>query len=317
MTEPAAEGGVLVLADDSAAAMSAVRVASDVAGALARPLAILGVSRGSAADAPITSAIAEAQAYAQTRVASLEAIQATGEVLEVAQRRVSESPTSLVVIGANFRGGDPRHGVASRVWRIVKALEPPVLVVPAGTAELRRCLFCTGGERFIEEGAGFAARLAAALGAAVTVFHVSPHAPAMYGGRLEREEEDADEFLASNSRVARNVRRQIEIFRGAGVRTEFRVAGGDVVREVVSEIGREAPDLVIVGSSPARGAIRAYVLGDLTREILARARKPFLVLRSRQPGFWAEVWKSLTEGAAAGAARTDAASERAQHEGDA
>jgi nucleotide-binding universal stress UspA family protein len=289
-------GQILVLVDESPGARSAVRLSTEIARALGHTLTLLGVSSGAGEAAAIESALADARDHAKSRVASLEVVQATGELIEIARRRVSETTTDLVVLGANLRPTDPARAFAARIWRVVKALSPPVLVVPAGCESVQRCLFCTGGERFIEEGAAFAATVVAGLGAEVTVFHVSPHAPAMFGGRFEEEEASSDVFLATNSRVSRNVRRQIEIFRAAGARTDFRVAGGDVVGQVLEEIRSGRPDLVIVGSVPTRGRVQTYVLGDLTREIVSRARRSFLVLRSKAPGFWSEMWKSFSNG---------------------
>ena len=293
-----ATGQVLVLVDESPGARSAVRIGSEFARALGRTLALLGTASGSVESSAIEAALSEARASASERVASVETVQASGELIATVRRRVSETRTALVVLGANPRPEDPERVLSGRIWRIVKALSPPVLVVPAGCESVKRFLFCTGGERFIEEGAAFAAAAAAGLSGEVTVFHVAPHAPAMYGGRFEREEASAADFLGTNSRVSRNVRRQIELFRAAGARTSFRVAGGDVVAQVLEEIRREKPDVVIVGSVPTRGAMQTYVLGDLTREIVARAHRPFLVLRSRAPGFWSELWNAFRDGAA-------------------
>jgi nucleotide-binding universal stress UspA family protein len=137
----------------------------------------------------------------------------------------------------------------------------------------------------------FAARLARGLGAAVTVFHVSPVVPGIFGDRLEKEEENAEQFLNSNSRIARHVKAQVEIFRGAGVDTKVRVRTGDVVEGVLEEVRTGGHDLVVVGSSPTHGALRTYLLGDVTREIVTLSSRPFLVLRSRQPAFWETLWK--------------------------
>ncbi len=295
MTQTGASGQILVLTDGSPAANSAARVATEIARRLGCSLAILGVSGGPGDDARIAEAVAAAQAHARSRVPSIETIQATGELLAVASRRVRESPTSLVVLGAGRRPGQTPARLASRVWTIVKTLSPPVLIVPEEEAGLASFLFCTGGARYIEEGARFAARMAASVGARVTVFHVSPHAPAMYGDRMEREGGSAETFLKSNSRLARNIRRQIEIFSEAGASTDFRVSVGDVADAVAREVRRGGHDLVIVGSSPTRGTIRTYVLGNVTHDIMTLTRPSFLVLRSSQPGFWAEIWRILTE----------------------
>jgi len=293
---------ILVLADDSPAAVGAVRAATQIAAGIGLPLAILGVSGDSAEDAPIEAALSGAYDYARQQLPSVETVRSTGDLFEVASRRVSETPTALVVVGAHARPEQARRRVAPGVWRLVRELAPPVLVTPPGDFSVKSALFCTGGERFIEEGARFAARIAAALQAAVTVFHVSPDLPGMYGDSLRDGEVSPKEFLASNSRLARNVARQIDIFRTAGAETTLRLATGDVVRRVLEETRRRGHTLLIVGSSPIRGALQTYMLGNRTREIVEAAGRPFLVLRSAPAGFWAEFWRSLKEGPTTGAA---------------
>jgi nucleotide-binding universal stress UspA family protein len=291
-----------VLADDSPAAETAVHAATQIAAGIGLPLAILGVSGSSAEDAPIEAALARAYDYTRQRLASVETVRSTGDLFEVASRRVSETPTALVVVGAHSRPGQARQRIAPGVWRIVRELAPPVLVTPPGDFSVRSALFCTGGEGFIEEGSRFAARIAAALQAAVTVFHVSPDLPGMFGDRLHESEVSPTEFLASNSRLARNVCRQIDIFRAAGVETTLRLATGDVVRQVLEEVRRGGHTLLIVGSSPIRGPLQTYMLGNRTRDIVGAAGRPFLVLRSAPAGFWSEIWRSLKKGAATRAA---------------
>ena len=250
MSDTTAPERVLALADGSPAAQAAVRAATEIAASLRVPLAILGVSGATDTgdEAAIESGLKAAHDHAKQKIVSVETIRATGDLLEVAERLVSEAPTALVVVGSHPRSATGRRRIAPSVWRLVRSLGPAVLVMPPREFAPRRALFCTGGERFIEQGARLAARVAAALGTTVTVFHVSPLVPAMYGDRMRQEELDPVEFLASNSRLARNIRRQIEIFRSAGVDVTLRLDAGDVVSRVIEEVRRAAPDLVIVGS---------------------------------------------------------------------
>lgn len=289
---------VLVLADDSPGAAAAVRTGTRIAEGLGEPLTILGVAADAEEDARIEAALAAAFAGARARIPEVEVIRATGDLLETATRRLEESPSALVVLGARWRPGEGHRRIGPGVWRLVHSLKPPVLVTPAGDRELRSALFCTGGERFIEDGARFAARILSAIGASVTVLHVLPSLPGMYGDRMREDEIDPAEFFASNSRTSRNVSRQVEIFRAAGVETALRLATGDVAGRVFEELRRGGHDLLIVGSSPQRGALRTYMLGDLSREIVGRAGRAFLVVRSKPPGLFAEIWRSLKEGAA-------------------
>lgn len=289
---------ILVLADESPGAAAAVRAGIRIATGLGDALTILGVAAGPAEDVKIEAALAAAFAEARERIPEVEVIRATGDLLETASRRLEESPSALVVLGARWRPGEGHRRIGPGVWRLVHALKPPVLVTPAGEGELRGALFCTGGERFIEDGARFAARILAGIRVSVTVLHVLPSLPGMYGDRMREDEVDVAEFLASNSRTSRNVKRQAEIFRRAGVETTLRLATGDVAQRVHEELRRGAHDLLIVGSSPQRGALRTYMLGDLSREIVGRAGRAFLVVRSKPVGFFSEIWRSLKEGAA-------------------
>ncbi|PYK03826.1 MAG: hypothetical protein DME66_11290, partial [Verrucomicrobia bacterium] len=55
-------------------------------------------------------------------------------------------------------------------------------------------------------------------------------------------------------------------------------------------------DLIVTGTSQARGLLRHYIMGDLTRSILNHANCPVLVARGRRPaatgGFW-DLFKRL------------------------
>lgn len=291
MSEATGAGQVLVLTDGSPAATGAVRIAGRIARALDQPLAILGVSAGAAEEPRVAAAVREAQTLVRPFVPTVVAVQTTGELLATANGRVAETPTSLVVLGASRLDRE----LPTRLWALIRTLKPPVLVAPEGREELKSFLFCSGGARYIEEGAALSGRIAAGLPARVTVFHVSPRVPLIYGGQLAREEINAQDFLNSNSRLAHNIRRQIEIFREAGCEASFRIAAGDIAAEVRREIARGGHDLLIVGSSPGRRAIQTYVLGNETREIVTLAGRPFLVLRPRALGFWGELWHILTE----------------------
>jgi nucleotide-binding universal stress UspA family protein len=289
---------ILVLTDGSAEAGIAVRLATEIARALAAPLTVLGVSSDASHDTAIASALAAAQAHARPQVPYLETVQATGDLYGAASHRVAESAPTLVVLGATRRTDHAGVRLPKDLWRIAKGLEPPVLAAVGPRTSIRKILFCSGGERYIEPGTQFAARLAGALGAEVTVFHVVPHAPAMYGEDFGREQSDPEEFLLSNSRLARNLRRQVAIFRDAGAAVTFLTSGGNVLSATIHAIRREDFDLVVTGSSPARGAIGTYMLGNLTRDIATHANRPFLILRSRLPGFLEELWRILTESSA-------------------
>lgn len=172
---------------------------------------------------------------------------------------------------------------------MVKSIPPPVLVAIGGCTRLKKFLVCTGGKEFIEDAVQLSGRLAAAAGASVTLLHVMAEPPAMYAD-LMRLEEDVNQLLESNSELGINLRRQKEELERLGVPTEVHVRHGLVLYQVLAETRTGNYDLIVTGSSQARGVIRHYIMGDLTRSILNHANCPVLIVRAGQPartkGFW-------------------------------
>lgn len=52
-------------------------------------------------------------------------------------------------------------------------------------------------------------------------------------------------------------------------------------------------DLIVTGTSQARGLLRHYIMGDLTRSILNRANVPVLVARAGPPKAARTLWKAI------------------------
>ncbi|PYI55289.1 MAG: hypothetical protein DMC62_03650 [Verrucomicrobia bacterium] len=113
--------------------------------------------------------------------------------------------------------------------------------------------------------------------------------PAIYADLVQMEE-DVDRLLESKSELGVNLRRQKESLERLGVPTEVHVRHGIVLDQVFAEAREGGHDLIVTGSSQARGLLRHYIMGDLTRSILNHANCPVLVARGGQPtstgGFW-------------------------------
>jgi nucleotide-binding universal stress UspA family protein len=90
-----------------------------------------------------------------------------------------------------------------------------------------------------------------------------------------------------------NLRRQKEDLQRLGVPTEVRIRHGIVVDQVFAEARQGDYDLIVTGSSQARGVLRHYIMGDLTRSILNRAECPVLVARAEEPPGHANFWQAL------------------------
>jgi nucleotide-binding universal stress UspA family protein len=230
-----------------------------------------------------------------------ELITKIGNPIEEIVRRTAASSFDLVVIGAVRKESRGPFWLSSKTYKIVKEVEPPVLIVAGKSVALKRGLICSGGRAYIDEAVRLAGQIAHAVGAAITLLHVLPQPPAIYA-RLPRMYETADWLLGSKSELGVNLRREKETLESLGVATEVRLRRGPVLQEILNEVREGAYDVVVTGSALSHG-LRTYVLGDVSREIVNRASCSILVVRSRdlaalpQSGiraFWERLHRSET-----------------------
>jgi nucleotide-binding universal stress UspA family protein len=106
-------------------------------------------------------------------------------------------------------------------------------------------------------------------------------------------EENVDQLLESKSELGTNLRRQKRELERLGVSAEVRLRHGIVVDEVFAEVSAGNYDLIVTGTSQARGLLRHYIMGDLTRSILNQANVPVLVARAGAPAPGRTLWKAI------------------------
>jgi len=106
-------------------------------------------------------------------------------------------------------------------------------------------------------------------------------------------EENVDQLLQSNSELGTNLRRQKRELDRLGVSAEVHLRHGIVIDQVFEEVLAGNYDLIVTGTSQARGLFRHYIMGDLTRDILNRANVPVLVARAGPPKPARTLWKAL------------------------
>jgi len=116
--------------------------------------------------------------------------------------------------------------------------------------------------------------------------------PAIYAD-LVRLEEDVTRLLESNSELGINLRSQKQDLEKLGVPTEVHVRHGIVVDQVFAEVRKSNYDLIVTGSSQARGMLRHYIMGDLTLRILNHANCPVLVARAGAVPGPRSLWRSI------------------------
>src|SRR5437870_7452825 len=283
---------VLICSDGMPAAESAIELGGLLAARLKAETSLFGIAEKSQDEAPLRDALEKQAQPIRSRNVALDIIVHAGEPIREILDRTSKTSYDLVLIGARSTGATGHHWRSEKTYEVIKAIQPPVLVAIGECKHLKRFLVCTGGKEFIERAIEFTGKLAAAVGASVTLLHVMAEPPAIYAD-LVRLEEDVDRLLESKSELGTNLGRQKKDLERCGVHAEIRVRHGIVIEQVFEEVREGNYDLIVTGSSQARGILRHYIMGDLTRSIVNRANSAVLVARGGQPKPGRTVWKDI------------------------
>src|SRR2546421_8209982 len=283
---------ILICSDGMQAADSVTKLGASLAGPLQADTTLLGIAEKSQDEALLREALEkQAEWLRQKNVSPQIAIGAGNPVRQIVNE-TAKAKYDLVIIGARKTGSTGLHWRSEKTYEVIKSISPPVLVAMGEWAQLKRFLVCTGGKEFIEEAVQLAGKLAAAVGASVTLLHVMAEPPAIYAD-LVRLEEDVDRLLESKSELGTNLRQQKRELERLGVSAEVRVRHGIVIDQVFEEAREGDYDLIVTGTSQARGLLRHYIMGDLTLSILNRANCPVLVARAGKPKAARTLWKAL------------------------
>jgi nucleotide-binding universal stress UspA family protein len=282
----------LICSNGTPSAQTAIDLVGLLAGPLTADTTLLGIAEKPEDERPLREALyTQAQSLQRHGVSPNIVVQFGEPVLQIVQQ-TSHSKYGLVVIGARWTGAVGHYWRSQRTYEVIKTIQPPVLVAIGERQELKRFVVCTGGKEFIEQAVQFTGKLAAAVRASVTLLHVMAEPPAMYAD-LVRMEENVDQLLQSSSELGTNLRRQKRELDRLGVSAEVHLRHGIVIDQVFKEVREGNYDLIVTGTSQARGLLRHYIMGDLTRDILNRASVPVLVARAHRPKPARTLWKAL------------------------
>jgi len=271
---------ILFCSDGSSQAENAVRYGAPIAVAYQAETSILGIVEKASQEDAVLQALRRAQDILKEHHLNAELITKAGLPVPEIIKRTEETKYDLVVIGAVRKGTHGPRWMSARAYKIIESITPPVLVVVGELPACRRILLSTGGTAHSDATVRFAGDMAHRVNATVTLLHVMAEPPAMYANLIRSEDENMDRLLQSNSQLGRSLRREKELLENMKVPCEVRLRHGLVLDELLDELRQKEYDMVVSGSSPARSRLRAYIMGNLTREIVNRAELPVLVVRS-------------------------------------
>ncbi len=282
---------ILICSDGTDLADKPVLLGGLVAAPTKAETTLLGIAELSGDEQPLRAALESEAEKLRGFGVSPEIVLRTGEPIREILHQTTEASYDLTIIGARRKGTTGLYWRSEKTYEVIKAIPSPVLLATGTCETLKSFVVCTGGKTFIDAAVQLTGKLAAAVGASVTLLHVMAEPPAIYAD-LVRLEEDVEQLLQSDSELGCNLRAQKKSLELLGVTTEVRVRHGIVLSQVFAEVGEKNHDLIVTGSSPTRGPLGHYIMGDLTRSIVNRANVPVLVARAAKstqparPGFW-------------------------------
>jgi nucleotide-binding universal stress UspA family protein len=283
---------ILICSDGTPASDGAAHLGGMLARATKAPVTLLGIVEDPADDQPLRQALDRETGILRQTGVELRAIIQTGEPTAQILGETSAKKYDLIVIGSRRRNVSGGFWQSQRTYEIIKAVEPPVLIAMGPCEGISRILLCSGGKHFIDDALRLTGTLAAALHAEVTLLHVMAEPPAMYAHLIELEE-DVDALLSSGSELGRNLVAEKKALEKLRVAVRVRVRHGFVVDQLLDEMREGNYDLIVSGSSRARGPLQHYIMGDVTQSILKSAECSVLVARYRPPGPAKGLWQSM------------------------
>jgi nucleotide-binding universal stress UspA family protein len=283
---------ILIFSDGMPAADSATKLGAMLAAPLQAETTLLGIAEKPTDEHALRAALEKQAQWLREKNVSAQIVVGAGDPVRQIADETTKTKYDLVIIGARKTGSTGPYWRSEKMYEVIKSISPPVVVAMGEWAQLKRFLVCTGGKEFIEAALQLTGQLAKAVGASVTLLHVMAEPPAIYAD-LVRLEEDVERLLESNSELGLNLREQKSDLEKLGVSAEVRVRHGIVVDQVFAEARERNYDLIVTGSSQARGLLRHYIMGDLTRSILNHANCPVLVARAGASVSPRGIWRSI------------------------
>ncbi|HMJ05619.1 MAG TPA: universal stress protein [Chthoniobacterales bacterium] len=279
---------LLICSDGSDKTDQLARLGGLVAGSPKAAVTLLGIAEDPQGEEQLRAALrAEAGLLRDFEIAP-EVIVRTGEPIDEILQQTNAEAYDLVVIGARIKRRSGQYWRSQRTYELIKSIPTAVLVVSGQCERLSKFLVCTGGKRHIEAAVELIGQIAANTESAVTLLHVMAKPPGIFVD-LVRRAEDVETLLTAGSELGENLREQKERLQELGVAVEVRVRHGFVLDQIFAELQEGEYDMLVTGSSRARGALGHYIMGDLTREIVNRAECPVLVVRTgeaKSGGVW-------------------------------
>jgi nucleotide-binding universal stress UspA family protein len=270
---------ILICSDGTDPGDKPVLLAGLVAAPCQAQTTLLGIAESPPEEKPLRGALEKEAEKLRGFGVSPEIVLREGEPIREILNETTAKVYDLTIIGARRKASSGLYWRSGKTYEVIKAIPTPVLLATGICETLKSVIVCTGGKKYIDAAVELTGKMAAAIGASVTLLHVMAEPPAIYADLVQLEE-DVDRLLESGSELGRNLLAQKQRLEKLGIVVEVRVRHGFVLGQIFAEVSERGHDLIVTGSSPTRGPLGHYIMGDLTRGIVNRANVPVLVARS-------------------------------------
>lgn len=235
---------------------------------------LLGIAEQEHGSKTMLTAIKKAEASLVKLEVAHETITRQGEVRDIVCK-LPDLEQYLVVIGPL---GNPRwlRWLRGRNYRhLLEKISTPLIYVPQAQNDMRHILVCMGGLGYalgVEEWAIF---LAQKTNANLTILHILEKVFYDYPTASEIQSH-GEEILESDTPHAHNLRLALENAKEAGIQTSLKVRHGDVIHEILAEIGSGNYDLVAMGTHSSAQSMRRLFMPNVTAEVAESIAIPVL-----------------------------------------
>jgi nucleotide-binding universal stress UspA family protein len=286
---------ILLATDGSEHAMAAASLVNDLAltpGSTVTIVAVL-IPRQASSFSLLETALQQTRARIENPDINVRTQLETGYPAERIYELSEDHEVDLVVLGAKGH----RHtlgillgGVAQQVVEYVQA---PILVVRSPYRRPKRIMVAVDAspcsQHVLEflSGSGFYPTFPVPGGAAISVVHVLPpvdlyprYIPTIHHGQINvPPDEDFETRLEEEKLHGQDLlRRAVECLASSGIDASQELLSGDAATEIIKYARKRKMDLILAGSR-GMGAVKAFLLGSVSRKLVHYAQCSVLVVK--------------------------------------
>jgi len=285
---------MLLYSDGSDISSQAMTLGKQIAKAMASAVDILDIANGEARKDVSSDEIEATVDELRANDISVTVYRRPGfAVTQKLLQQAHATDYDLIVVGSRGRRGIRHLLAGSRACIILSGVATSVLVVKGRERkEIDDILICSAAGPASKKTVHFAARLAHALNASVTLLHVMSQIALeerAHGADLEAE---AKELIERNAREGLHLEGMLKILHDEEVEAHALVRHGLVVDEIVTEAQNGRFDMLIVGAHTTQD-ISGLLSSDLSRQIMLAANRPILIVHQDRPSGLSEFRNSL------------------------